>query len=362
MARFRKILTISPVILLAILIALYNQQIFESMPTQYPPAYTATGSAKIDESQLDSHLITPVFAPQNFAQEVQSVIAAQLLTEESENTATVSDSITLTGWVGTEFGENFANETVILYSSTLRAHHSVITNGSGEFVFRDLMPSYDYALKVSPQGKFKRYKKFPIKLNSRREVHNIVLKAIPLGMLTGRISNLYGQPAAGIELLIKTIEIDSWSIRVTTDLNGNFYVTEFPKGSYAVESSGNQLFRASGLKFDPIASEFVNLTIDLGSYQLEGRIYDESGQTFDGANIFLNWSSHKNGLRIRSTRSSSASTDGEFRFTELGPGDHELVVSAWRLDTSGQMIKQTLRQTINVGVDSAELDIFINTL
>ena len=150
MARFRKTLTISPVILLAILIALYNQQIFESMPTQYPPAYTATGSAKIDESQLGSHLITPVFAPQNFAQEAQSVIAAQLPTEDSKNTTTASDSITLTGWVGTEFGENFANETVILYSSTLRTHHSVITNSSGEFVFRDLMPSYDYALKVSP--------------------------------------------------------------------------------------------------------------------------------------------------------------------------------------------------------------------
>jgi len=102
----------------------------------------------------------------------------------------------------------------------------------------------------------------------------------------------------------------------------------------------------------------ANLTIDLGPYNLRGRIYDESGQTLDGADVFLNWALHKNGARFRSTRKVSANANGEFQFTGLGPGNHELVVSAWR----GNTFKQMVKQTINVGVDSGELIIVFDTL
>ncbi|MCZ6883541.1 MAG: hypothetical protein O7F15_11150, partial [Gammaproteobacteria bacterium] len=69
----------------------------------------------------------------------------------------------------------------------------------------------------------------------------------------------------------------------------------------------------------------------------------------------------ENDVRIRSTRQVSADASGEFRFTGLGPGDHELVVSAWRGDAAGETIKQTVRQTVNVGIDPGELNIFFNT-
>jgi hypothetical protein len=121
---------------------------------------------------------------------------------------------------------------------------------------------------------------------------------------------------------------------------------------------GQQTFTASRLNFDPDTAVPINLTIDLGPYNLEGHIYDESGQTFDGADVFLNWALHENGVRIRSTRKVSANTSGKFRFTGLGPGEHELVVFAWRGDT----FKQTIKQTVNMGVDSGELIVVFNTL
>ncbi len=102
----------------------------------------------------------------------------------------------------------------------------------------------------------------------------------------------------------------------------------------------------------------VTLTIDLGPYNLGGHIYDESGQTFDGADVYLNWVLHESGVRIRSTRKVNADANGEFRFTGLGPGEHELIVSASRGDT----FKQTVKQTVNLGVDSGELIIVFNTL
>lgn len=358
MARYRKLLMVSLVGLAAIVMTLYSHQLIDSMPAQNQPLDAVSGSERTDQNQTSSQDVPPG----TDHQEVPLSIEYPLITEDSEDITTETESITLSGWVGTEFGEIIAGETVVLYSAYLRARYSTITGLSGEFLFTDLMPSYDYALKVSPQGMFKRYTKFPLKLRSDQEIYNIVLESIPQGILTGRIADPYGRPVIGIELFIKTVEVDSWSTNVITDTNGSFSVSGFPKGRFQLSIRGQQSLTTTGLRFDPDVGEVVNLTIDVGPYHLSGRIFDESGQTFDGAHVFLNWALQENGVRIRSTRQLSADASGVFRFTGLGPGDHELVVSAWRDDTSGQTIKRTVRQTVNVGVDPQELNIFLNTL
>lgn len=356
MARYRKLLIVSPIGLAAIVVALFSQQLIETNPEQNRPVYAVPGSARVEENRFSSQFI-PL---DDGDQEVQSTLDEQLTTEYSQNITTTSNSITLSGWVGSEFGENIAFETVVLYSPSLRTQYSTNTGISGEFIFTDLKPAWDYVLKVSPQGMFKHYTKSPIKLRSDREVHNIVLETIPLGILTGRIVDPYDRPVTGIELFIQTAEIDFWSTNVITDANGSFSLAEFPKGRFQVTTKGQQTLRATGLKFDPDAGEPLKLTIDFGPYDLGGRIYDESGQTFDGADVILIWALQENGVRIRSTRKVSADASGEFRFTGLGPGDHELVVSAWKGNPYNN--KQTVRQTVNVGVDPGELIIVINAL
>ncbi|MCZ6668377.1 MAG: carboxypeptidase-like regulatory domain-containing protein [Gammaproteobacteria bacterium] len=357
MAGYRKLLIVSPIVLVAIVIALYSQQLVDFNPKQNQPVTVVPRAERAIQNQTSSQNIPPA----NSNREVQSAIEDQLITQDSQKITPAIENLTLSGWVGTEFGENISGETVVLYSSYLRKHYSIITSSSGEFIFTDLKPSFDYALKVSPRGMFKRYSKFPISLRSDQEVHNIVLESIPLGILSGRIADPYGRPVAGIELFIRTVEIDIWSTNVITDANGSFSVAEFPKGRFQLAINAQQSLRATELNFDPDAVEPVNLTIDIGPYNLSGRIYDESGQTFDGAQVFLNWAIKENDVRIRSTRQVSADASGEFRFTGLGPGDHEVVVSAWRDDAAGQTIKQTVRQTVNVGIDPGELDIFFNT-
>jgi len=358
MARYRKLIIVSPIVLAAIVLAFYRHQLVDRNPEQSLPAQAVSDLQRADGNQAGSQTITP----DNGNLAVQSRVVDLPITEHSQEIRTTSENITVSGWVGTEFGENIAGETVILYSASLQARYSSITGSSGEFIFTDLKPTWDYTLKVSPKGMFKRYTRFPIKLRFEHEVHNIVLEAIPLGLLTGRIVDPYDRPVTGIELLIKTGEIDSWSTNVTTDANGVFSVAGFPKGKFQLATVERQLLRATGLKFDPDAGEPFGLTIDLGLYNLWGRIYYESGHTFEGASVFLNWSLRENGIRIRSTRQASADASGEFQFTGLGPGEHELVVSAWRIDTFGQIIKQTVRQTVNVGVDPRELNIFFNVL
>jgi hypothetical protein len=354
MTRYRKLLIVSLIGLTAIVMVLYSHPLVDWYPKQNQPVSTVSMSERGHENQSSSQNI-PLG---NGNQKVQPTIEGQLITEKSQDITTTIENNTLSGWVGTEFGEYIAGETVVLYSPSQKSRYSIVTDISGEFKFIDIKPGWDYVLKVSPQGMFKRYTKSQIKLRSVQELHNIILESIPRGILIGRIVDPYDRPVSNIGLSVTTVEKDSWTTKVITDANGTFSVTEFPIGRFKVAIKGQQTLRATGLKFDPDIGVPVILTIDLGPYNLGGNIYDESGRIFDGADIYLSWALHENGVRIRSTRKVSANASGEFRFTGLGPGNHELVVTAWRGDT----FKQTVRRTVNVGVDSGELIIVLNTL
>ena len=354
MARYRKLLIVSSIVLATIVMVFFSHQLVDWYPKQYQSTYAEFGLQRADVKQANS----PNIPLDDGDHEVQSTIEEQSITENLKDITTASVNIALSGSVGTEFGENISGETVILFSPSQKVQYATITGLSGEYKFTDLKPSWDYVLKVYPQGMFQRYTRSRIKLRSDQEVRNIVLVSIPLGTLTGRLIDPYDRPVTDIELILQTLEKDSWTSKVITDANGSFNVTEFPIGKFKVASRGQQTLTASGLRFDPDTGMPVNLTIDLGPYNIRGRIYDESGQTFDGADIFLNWTLNKNGASFRSTRKVSANASGEFRFTELGPGEHELAVTAWR----GNTFKKTVRQTVNVGVDSGELIILFNTL
>ena len=52
----------------------------------------------------------------------------------------------------------------------------------------------------------------------------------------------------------------------------------------------------------------------------------------------------------------SADRFGAFRFAGLGPGRHELVVTAWKNDTD----IRTVRNTVDLGVDSGEQIILVD--
>jgi hypothetical protein len=354
MARYRKLLIVSPIALVAILMALYGHQLDDWNPEQNQWVSVESGSEQAQQTQAGSQII-PL---DDGGQEVPLTIEDESLTEVSQDISPTSQNITISGWVGTELGENIAFETVELFSPSQKTYRSIVTGPSGEFKFTDLKPGWDYVLNVSPQGMFKRYTKSQIKLRFDQEVHNIVLESIPLGVLSGRIVDPYDRPVTGITLLVQTVETVYWSRSVMTDANGSFSVAEFPKGRFQVVTEGQFFLTATGLNFDPVIAVPVTMTFDLGPYNLGGRIYDESGQTFDGAEVFLNWVLHESGVRIRSTRKARADANGEFRFTGLGPGEHELIVYAWR----GSTFKQTVKRTVNVGVDSGELIIVLNTL
>ena len=242
MARYRKLLIVSSLVLATMVMVFFSHQLVDWYPKQSQLVYAEFRSERADVKQANSQYI-PLGDGDH---EVQSTIDEQSITKNSQNITTASGNIILSGWVETEFGESISGETVVLYSSEHRARYTTISGISGEFIFTDLKPSWDYVLRVSPQRMFHRYTKSKIKLRSDNEVHHIILASITLGTLTGRLVDPYDRPVSDIELILQTLEKDSWTTKVTTDANGSFNVAEFPKGKVKGSTNGTLTLRASG--------------------------------------------------------------------------------------------------------------------
>lgn len=309
------------------------------------------------ETRAAGRSSSPIIRPGIVDREAPPKPEGRASSESPDQKPTTSKLLTLSGWVTTESGQPVAGEKLVLYSPSKKLRYATNTGSSGEYRFIDIEPGWDYVLNISPREIFETYTRAQIKLSSEQEVHDITLQPIPLGILTGNIVDPYARPVAGIELRVTTVEKEYQTTRVVTDANGGFSVADFPRGKYQLAIKGEQTLKATGLKFDPETGSPVTLTLDLGPYRIEGGIYDESGQTFDGADVYLIWALHENGVSIRSTRKFSADRSGTFRFAGLGPGRHELVVSAWR----GGKVKKAVKQTVDVGIDSGELLVVIKT-
>ena len=291
-------------------------------------------------------------------QKTPSVPGVNLTFQDKEQGSSLKQNVVVLGRVESEFGELIAGETIAFHSPSLRVHYTTISNAYGEYVFTDVLPGRDYVITVSPIGMYKRYTESGVILNRGQITQDITLESIPLGMLTGTLLDSYDRPVIDMPLTLRTLEKDFFSTDVVTDANGAFYVQRFPKGRFKVSSQFQQTFEATGLIFDPDIGVPVILTVDLGLYSLGGRIIDESGHPFVRANAIVLWTTQNNEIRNQSTRQVTTDKTGSFRFTGLGPGDHELIMSVW----NGNTFKKTVKQVVNLGVDPGELEILIDTL
>ena len=354
MACTRKPFVVFSILLSMIAVPLNDDPIYSSEPAKPEIAYASTATPPPPLTRLSNHLLSTVDQGQKIPGQADG---EQVINGEDYNDTAIQTG-SVFGRVQSEFGEILALEKIKFHSTELRTLYSTFSNAYGEFVINDILPGDDYVVTVSPSKLYKRYTKTLVDLNHIQNNFDIILESIPLGLLAGTVLDAYKQPVANLPLQLRTLEKDFWSARVTTDANGAFVVPQFPKGRFEVSSRGKLFFRATGFNFDPNSGDTVNLTIDHGPFVLGGRIFDEAGQAFDGAKVVVVWTDQNNEIRIRSSRHVTADPTGKFRFYGLGPGNHELIVSVWAGNTS----EKTVKKTVNLGIDSGELDILIEAL
>jgi hypothetical protein len=350
----RKPFVVFSILLSTIAVPLNDDSTYSPDPAKPEITYILTATPPPPLTRRRSHLLSTVDQGQKIPDQADS----EQVFKGEDYYDTAIQTVSVIGRVQSEYGEILALEKIRFHSTELRAIYSTFSNAYGEFVLDEILPGDDYVISVSPNKLYKRYTQTRVDLNHIQNNFDIILESIPLGLLAGTVLDAYQQPVANLPLQLSTPEKEFWSAKVTTDANGAFVVPQFPKGGFEVSSRGDMLFRATGFNFDPNRGDTVNLTIDHGPYDLGGRIFDEAGQAFDRANVVVVWTDQNNEIRIRSSRHVRTDPTGKFRFYGLGPGNHELIVSAW----AGKTFKKTVKRTVNLGIESGELDILIEAL
>jgi hypothetical protein len=117
-------------------------------------------------------------------------------------------------------------------------------------------------------------------------------------------------------------------LSATSDEAGRFFVDQVPTGQLIINTNSYPRFTISGINLPPEGLENVELILDLGTYQVLGRVVDQQGFPVATPYVTLSGMLQENGVRYHSARQTASDADGFFRFTDVGQGPHTLNVQA----------------------------------
>lgn len=213
---------------------------------------------------------------------------------------------------------------VSLYSAELGRSFQATSRSEGEFSLAVAI-AQDYRLSVSSSGRYQDYIEEPIQLKASKEFLEVWLDPLEKGRLTGSVVDVRGRPLANVYLLVGSDRARSSYQQVVSDRFGRFRIEQAPEGSLNFRAPGNHI---SGVSLEPGESVDVELVLDLGDRTLDGFVTDDGGYALGGALVQLSWRHQSAGLHSSSARSTTTDAEGYFRFTQLGPGSHNLDIRA----------------------------------
>ena len=157
------------------------------------------------------------------------------------------------------------------------------------------------------------------------------------------MADLNGNPVPGFALNLHSRAVSGRSVRVVGDQQGIFLVEDFPVGDAVLSTNSRPVLAAQGIRVSPEPEEPVLVILDTGTHVLEGRVIDSLGEPMAATSVIMTWEFSESGVLSSSLRKTAADHNGNFVFTNLGPGLHRLQVSA-----SGY---RTAVMKIDVGMD-----------
>ncbi|WP_432470563.1 carboxypeptidase-like regulatory domain-containing protein [Amphritea sp. HPY] len=226
-------------------------------------------------------------------------------------------------------GSAISGERVYLKSSSTKRKFSGVTDSSGKFTMANVEAGNDYILWVSPQGPYELYRQnqviVPVDGLSNLAIN---LKPMGVGNLTGQMIDLNGNPVPNFTLFLRSKSSSSSLVTVTGNSAGYFTAESVPKGELVLGTSSLPKLNVSGIMLQDGDEKEVELILDIGSYQLLGQITDNYGDPIPAANVVLSWVYRDNGITYESIHKSTSTSNGDFRFSQLGPGERTLSIAA----------------------------------
>jgi hypothetical protein len=236
------------------------------------------------------------------------------------------DKVTVWGTIQTEYGEITSFDQIVLYSKSLGKIYTTISNLHGYYYIDGIKPALDYRVRVNPAGMYQRYVRRNVELSSAQTALSVVLQALALDVLRGRVINIEGMPVAGIGLRVKSELKDIWSSSFITDSSGRFQVENVPLGGLEFLSTFGPDVLINGLVFEGDTGSPVSLIVDQGSHRLNGQVRKDFDMPLADANVTLSWTQTGDGKHSVVKRHTRTDSSGHFAIQGLGSGEHELLL------------------------------------
>jgi hypothetical protein len=253
----------------------------------------------------------------------------------------------VTGTLRSDRGDAVPGEIVQLHLPSLKTEYLARSGKDGAFSMPAVKTGSDYRLTIHPEGSYQNYSQAGILIGTGRQTLKVILRSLDTGRLTGRISDVEGYPIPGYSLLLKSNESHGGRLMVSADDGGYFAVENSPTGSLMFMSQSEPRFTVSGITLEAGTEENVEVVIDWGNYEMTGWVRDELSNPLAAAKIGLSWNDNSRGIQSSSLRQAVTDENGFFRFTQLGPGPHQLDVVA--------LGYQRLQKVYNVDAYSEEI-------
>lgn len=230
-------------------------------------------------------------------------------------------------------GDPVPGETVYLQSPTLNARYQATTAADGTFAMDEVQAGTDYRLLVYPRRPFKDAwlqdsTRMPVVVPEEGIELEIVLARIATGALQGVMVDPEGTPIPRYTLWIRSMKALGNSLSITGDASGTFRAEGIPEGEMVLETRSAPHISLRGLRLAPGDDRDVTLVLDWGTHALDGSVLGGGGQPLQGARTSLRWSQERDGILSTSSRNALSDAAGRFSFTELGAGEHRLIVSS----------------------------------
>jgi hypothetical protein len=234
---------------------------------------------------------------------------------------------TVGGIVTSSDGAVLAGHQVRLRPSGQMRIYQAITDSNGEFTFPAVEADIDYRLQVSGDPGYQDYDR-RVTVTVDEAEFAIVVEPYEFGKLSGRMVNLDGSPVPDFNLLVKNAASALPNAVVKSDEDGNFTIENAPAGSLAFVSHSTPSVVVRGVQLAPGDAVHVPLVIDWGEHEIRGLVVDHRGNPVPASRVVLKWTHKDDGIRSSTIRRTAADAQGNFLFSQLGPGVHRLEIDA----------------------------------
>jgi len=235
--------------------------------------------------------------------------------------------VSANGAIISSTGQPVGGATVWLTSPSLNVRGQAMSDAKGEFSVAGLKAAADYRLIINASG-YSRYQQNNLALDAGSLPLAIEMSILPAGNITGLITDEDRNPVANFTMLVVSVDSFGQSLAVSSDDNGYFQADGIPSGEIRFQTRSVPSMSVTGVQLPEGQRVEADLIVDWGNYSISGYVSDDKEKRIADAKLILRWTATNNGLVSDSTRRSQTDPNGEFSFSELGPGRHELVIES----------------------------------